>query len=165
MFARLSRLVDSPGGDSRVDLTDLGPLYHEYSLFGAKNEQLGGVYPGNQRVKSPIILAYVQLAIAKCGEGASFTELFCADGYYAMAARRMGAKRSIGVDSDRDGHLAKAPIIARRLGLNDVDFRKADVSDLPSFERTDIVANLGGLYHVSDKKNVLGQTFALARKY
>jgi hypothetical protein len=165
MFARLSRLVGSSSPDSRIDLTDLGPLYHEYSLFGARNEQLGGVYPGNQKAKSPILLAYIQLAIAKCGTGASFTELFCADGYYAMAARKLGAERSIGVDSDRDGHLAKAPVIAWRLGLTNVEFRKADVSDLPSFERTNIVANLGGLYHVSDPKKVLGQSYALAKKY
>lgn len=171
MFSRLSRLFTPPPAptDTKIDLTDLGDLYHDYSLFNAKNRQLPGVYPPNQLAKSPIILAYIQLALAKCksrpADPVSFTELFCADGYYAMAARHLGATHSIGIDNDRDGHLTRAPLIARRLGLTSVDFRKADVDDLPNFERTDIVANLGGLYHVSDPKKVLEQSYALAKRY
>jgi Methyltransferase domain len=155
--------------DNKTDLTDLGPLYHDYSLFSAKNLQLPGVYASNQSAKSPILLAYIQLALAKSkttpSTEVSFTELFCADGYYAMAARHLGAARSIGIDNNRDGHLDKAPLIAQRLGLTNVEFRKADIADLPNFESTDIVANLGGLYHVSDPKKVLQQSCALTKRF
>lgn len=62
------------------DLVALGPLYHSYSLFGVKNEQLPGVYALNQAAKEPIILAYIMLALAKCQthskESTSFAELF-----------------------------------------------------------------------------------------
>ena len=155
--------------DGKVDLTDLGELYHDYSLFGARNRQLPGVYASNQAAKSPIIRAYIQWAIAKCkthiADPVSFTELFCADGYYAMAARHLGADRAIGIDNDHGGHLGKAEMIAARLGLTGVHFVKADVGELATFERTDIVANLGGLYHVSDPAKVLEQSYALAERF
>lgn len=156
-------------GDGKIDLSDLGELYHDYSLFGARNRQLPGVYGPNQAAKSPIIRAYIQFAIAKCrkniADPVSFTELFCADGYYAMSARHLGASRAIGIDNDRNGHFADAAEIARRLGLSGVEFVKADVADIARFERTDIVANLGGLYHISDPANVLKQSYELARKF
>jgi hypothetical protein len=165
----MTQLETSSVPVSRPDLTDLGDLYHDYSLFGASNTQLPGVYASNQAAKSPIIRAYIQLAIAKCrlhlADPVSFTELFCADGYYTMAARHLGADRAIGIDNDRNGHLSKAPLIAQRLGLTGVHFVQADVDELPTFEPTDIVANLGGLYHISDPTKVLNESYALARRF
>jgi len=155
--------------NGKIDLSDLGELYHDYSLFGARNRQLPGVYAPNQAAKSPIIRAYIQLAIAKCkaklADQVTFTELFCADGYYAMAARHLGADRSIGIDNDKSGQFAKAPIIAQRLGLTNVNFVHADVAETLTFERTHIVANLGGLYHVSDPAKVLRESYNLARRF
>jgi hypothetical protein len=150
-----------------VDLRHLGPLYHSYRLLGADNEQLPGIYPPNQACKEPILIAYIQWAIAKCRDTiatpVSFAELFCADGYYAMLARKLGATSSMGIDNDRDGHLAMAPTIAAALGL-DVQFMNADVNeaDLPGF---DIVANVGGLYHVADPLRILRKSHAMARRF
>ena len=152
-----------------VDLRHLGPLYHSYRLLGAVNEQLPGIYPPNQACKEPILLAYIQWAIAKCrttlATPVSFAELFCADGYYAMMARRLGATASMGIDNDRDGHLATAVAISRALGLGDVEFRKMEVDAIGSLPPVDIVANVGGLYHVGNPLEVLRKSHALARKY
>lgn len=74
-------------------LTDLESQYHSYRLFGIPNIHLPGIYQLNQACKEPIILSYILLALAKCkremGTTVTFAELFCADGYYAMAARHL----------------------------------------------------------------------------
>jgi hypothetical protein len=151
------------------DLSDLGPLYHTYSLFGAKNEQLPGVYALNQAAKEPIILAYIMLALAKCqihnSDSVSFAELFCADGYYAMAARKFGAVDSIGIDNNRDGHLNHAEKISSRLGIDRVQFLTMDVNAIEHLKPVDIVTNVGGLYHVSNPMEILNKSYVFAKRY
>jgi len=152
-----------------IDLTDLGPLYHSYEFFGATNEQISGIFRPNQLAKAPILRAYIQYAIAKSRRAATdrvtFLELFCADGYYTMAARRLGADHATGVDNDRDGHLRLAPAIAARLGLDHVSFEQRDVHDLRDGETYTVVANLGGLYHVSDPLDVLRASWKATERY
>lgn len=152
-----------------VDLRHLGPQYHSYRLLGAINEQLPGIYPPNQACKEPILLAYIQLAIAKCrtklATPVSFAELFCADGYYAMMARRFGATESMGIDNDRDGHLGTAAKIAAALGLDGVRFHRMEVDAIDTLATVDIVANVGGLYHVANPLEVLAKSYAMARRY
>lgn len=154
---------------SPVDLRPLGPLYHSYRLLGAINEQLPGIYPPNQACKEPILLAWIQLAIAKCrttlATPVSFAELFCADGYYAMMARRLGATASMGIDNDRDGHLGLAPRVAAMLGLADVRFVKMEADAIDTLPPVDIVANVGGLYHVSNPLEILAKSYAMARRF
>ena len=149
-------------------LDGLPPLYHSYALFGEQNQQLGAHYPANQQSKQPIILAYIQYAIAKCrdriADEVSFAELFCADGFYTMAALHLGATRGIGIDNDRDGHSRRMLDIAARLGLT-VEFNKMDVHDIAALPPVDIVGNLGGLYHVPDPEAVLDASYAFARRF
>jgi hypothetical protein len=151
-----------------VDLRHLGPLYHSYRLLGAVNEQLPGIYALNQACKEPILIGYIEYAIAKCRGQASapvsFAELFCADGYYAMVARHMGAAASIGIDNDRDGHFANAEAIAAALGL-DVQFLRMEVEAIDTLDPVDIVANVGGLYHVDDPLALLAKSHAFARRF
>lgn len=150
-------------------LADLGPLYHSYSFLGVDNEQISGIYAPNQKVKSPIITAYIAQAIAKCAgqdeHGPSFTELFCADGYYAMIASRLGCHISIGIDNNSDKHFEKAEVIAERLGLTGCQFIQSEITTESSFARTDIVANLGGLYHVEDPAKILENSYHQAIQY
>lgn len=150
-------------------LDGLGPLYHSYRLFGVENEQLPGIYPKNQQAKQAIIGGYILQAIAKSRANldapVSFAELFCADGYYAMLARHFGVNEAVGIDNDRDGHLKNAETIAARLGLTGVSFRQADVNDAASLGQYDIVANVGGLYHVANPEEVLEKSYAMARKF
>lgn len=152
-----------------VDLRHLGPLYHSYRLLGATNEQLPGIYGPNQACKEPILLAYIQYAIAKCrttlSTPVSFAELFCADGYYAMMARRLGATASMGIDNDRDGHLGTAQAIASAVGLGDVRFVKMDVDRIDTLPAIDVVANVGGLYHVDNPLEILRKSHRMAARY
>ncbi|HVR45749.1 MAG TPA: methyltransferase domain-containing protein [Candidatus Binatia bacterium] len=148
-------------------LWGLGPLYHSYRLFGVNNEQRPE-YAVNQRVKEPIILGHIALALGKSrrsiDDAVSFAELFCADGYYAMLAAWLGASPSVGIDNDRDGFSKPVTQIARRLGLS-VEFARRDVNDLNESDVYDVVANVGGLYHVRDPIDVLRKSWALARRY
>lgn len=150
-------------------LKEFGPLYHDYRFFGVDNDQLPGMYALNQKAKTPIILAYIAFAIAKSrntgSDRISFTELFCADGFYAMAASRLGCDPCYGIDNDRDGHLKNAPLIAKRLGITNITFQKSDISANSEFLSTDIVANVGGLYHVSEPEQVLEMSYRLARRF
>ncbi len=150
-------------------LKDLGPLYHSYSFFGVENEQLPGIYELNQKAKAPIITAYIAYAIAKSkvktSDTVSFTELFCADGYYAMIAARIGCDLSIGIDNDRDKHFRNAALIATRLGLTNVTFQKQEILPNALFDATDVVANVGGLYHVDNPEQILELSYRMANKY
>lgn len=133
------------------------------------NEQLPGIYELNQKAKAPILIAYIAYALAKCkgntSDAVSFTELFCADGFYAMVAARLGLNRSIGIDNDRDGHFNNSKLIAERLNLRNVEFKKEDITPCSTFEATDIVANVGGLYHVDNPEKILELSYCMAKKY
>ena len=148
---------------------DIGPLYHEYSFFGFANEQKPGIFELNQKTKSPIITAYIAYAIAKSRERATdhvtFAELFCADGYYAMVADRLGCSSSVGIDNNRDSESSHANEIAAVVGCRNFAFIEADISGSSEFEPVDVVANVGGLYHVSDPAETLAMSFRMARKF
>ena len=150
-------------------LHDLGPLYHKYSFFGVDNDQLPGMFELNQKAKEPIIVAYIAYAIAKSkiktSESVSFTELFCADGFYAMVALRLGCNRSIGIDSNKSRYFKKARPIAERFGFNNIEFINEKISSTSLFSLTDIVANVGGLYHVDEPKKILELSYSMAKKY
>jgi hypothetical protein len=150
-------------------LAELGPLYHTYDWFGVSNEQYPGIFEKNQKSKQAIIGGYILQAIAKCKQtidtNVTFAELFCADGYYAMLARHFGADESVGIDNDRDGQFAPAERIAERLGIDRCRFIKADVNDADKLGQFDIVANVGGLYHVSNPEEILQKSYDMARKF
>lgn len=149
-------------------LDDLGPLYHSYRLFGVRNEQLDQ-FTLNQQCKEPIILGYMLIAMAKVrrklGVPVSFAELFCADGYFTMAANFFGMAPAVGIDNNRDGWSANATEVARRLGLDAARFEYRDVAGINEVGAYDIVANIGGLYHVSNPPEILKKSYDLARRY
>lgn len=150
-------------------LEDLGPLYHNYSFFNVNNQQISNKFVLNQKAKAPIITAYIAFALAKSrsrsSETVSFSELFCADGYYAMVASQLGCSPSIGVDNNKDGYFKKSLEISQRLGLKNIEFQVSDISLTPPLCNTDIVANIGGLYHMDDPESVLKMSLNLANKY
>lgn len=148
---------------------DMAPTYHDFSWLGLPTRQIEGIYAPNQAVKAPVIGAYALLALARLrARGVrpiSFAELFCADGFYAMFARRFGADSAVGFDNDRDGHLAAARQIRDRLDLAAVDFECSDIEAIDPARRFSIVANVGGLYHVDDPEAVLIQSYAMAEHF
>lgn len=149
-------------------LDDLGPLYHSYRLFGVQNAQIPN-FVANQQCKEPIILGYMLLAMAKVrrklGTPVSFAELFCADGYFTMLADFLGMRPAVGFDNNRDNWSANAAEVARRLGLTATSFETRDVMEIDEVGTYDIVANIGGLYHVSRPIDVLRKSYDMARRY
>jgi len=146
---------------------DLGNLYHEYSFFGVQNNQGKGFYELNQKCKFPTISAYIHLAISKCRknlkDSVTFTELFCADAYYAMLALKFGVDKSYGVDCNASFGISTE--IAKRLKFDNYQFLCMTMDKMDTLEKTDIVANVGGLYHVSNPKEILENSYNLAKKY
>lgn len=154
---------------NKKEINDLGPQYHDYSFLGVENRQLEGIFKKNQLSKEYIIRAYIQLAIAKSKEfidsEVSFAELFCADGYYTMMASKLGADTCIGIDNNKDGFFTKAVEISKRLQMKNVSFVNEDVNNINNLENVDIVANLGGLYHVENPKEILIKSYNMAKKF
>lgn len=150
-------------------LNSLGKIYHSYHLFGIKNQAIPK-FEKNQRCKETIILAYILLATAKVrgldsSRKVTFAELFCADGYYALAARHLGVDRAIGIDNNKGGHFENAEKIRDILGIDNCDFIKMDVNNIDELAPVDIVANIGGLYHVSNPEEILDKSYKLASRY
>lgn len=146
-------------------LSHLGPLYHSYSFFGVDNQQFPGIFEKNQETKAPIIIAYIAYAISKCKKPISFTELFCADGFYTMVAERLGCYRCIGIDDGRNVYFEKANIIAELLNLKNVDFVKERITSDSVLECTDIVANIGGLHYNNKPEEILKLSYSTANKF
>jgi SAM-dependent methyltransferase len=152
----------------KTDILD--GLYHEYSFFGFNNKQANGMFVLNQKAKEPIIVAYTALAIAKTKEikdNVSFVELFCADAYYAMVASRLGANKVFGIDNNKDQYAnsRKLSAIADRLDIQNFSFVDADINNLSTNKKYDIVANVGGLYHVSEPEKILEKSYEIANHY
>ncbi len=79
--------------------------------------------------------------------GASVLEIGCNAGFYSFEAKKRGARRVVGVDTD-ERYLRQAAFVARQLGL-DVEFRRLSVYDVGTLgERFDFVLFLGVLYHL-----------------
>lgn len=155
--------------NSSNSLVDLGPLYHDYSFFGFKSIQKEGNFELNQKAKEPIIIAYIAYAIAKSKfdpkDSVTFSELFCADGYYAMIASRLGCNLSFGIDNNKHGFFDKSHEIIKRLGLDNVKFIKEEITGESNFPSTDIVANLGGLYHVDNPEEILRMSYNMSNRF
>lgn len=150
---------------------DLETFFHDFSFFGIENKQISEMYYLNQRSKAPIIIAYIALAIAKCknqiNDDVTFAELFCADGYYSMVAAHLGATKSYGIDHDKENYFEKSKRIAKKIKISNIEFIEHDVNNLESIKigKVDIVANIGGLYHVGKPEEVLIKSYNMAKKY
>jgi hypothetical protein len=146
-----------------------GPYYHDFSRLGLPCRQLPGIFAPNQKAKEPILTSYIVSAIRKLRSRGiapvQFAELFCADAYYAMFARKFGADSACGFDSDREGYLSQGEQVKALLGLTDVALHRMEVSDIPTSWRYSIVANVGGLYHVSDPVSILRRSAAMAEHF
>jgi SAM-dependent methyltransferase len=145
-------------------------LYHEYTFFGFDNEQANEMFVQNQKAKGSIITAYTALAIAKTKEikeEVSFAELFCADAYYAMVASRLGADEVYGVDNNKDQYAdsKKLAAIAKKLDVQNFSFVDVDINKLSTKKKYDIVANVGGLYHVKEPEKILEKSYEIANHY
>lgn len=150
-------------------MTSPQTYYHDFSLLGLNLPQTPGIFGPNQAAKSPILLGYLHYAIGKLKTRGvvplTFTELFCADAYYAFCARHFGVDRAYGFDNNRDGFLDQARQIQTILGEQGVELHQTEVLQVPVDFRSSIVANIGGLYHVEDPLRVLQFSYEMAKDY
>lgn len=95
--------------------------------------------------------------------GRSVLDVGCNAGFYAFEARRLGASRVLGVDSQRR-EIAQARLAAEVLGL-DVAFRRCSVYDLSIADpgAFDVVLALGLLYHCRHPLLALDRLFEVTR--
>jgi hypothetical protein len=141
----------------------IGSQYHSYRIFGEDNPQKSEKFKLNQLCKEKIIFAYILYAIAKT-ENPSFVELFCADGYFALAAKKFGVNTSCGIDNGHKGYFGNAKKIAKHF-KEDIQFINRDVNDVDILSKFDIVANVGGLYHTINPEEILKKSYDLAKKF
>src|ERR1035438_1658090 len=95
--------------------------------------------------------------------GRSVLDVGCNAGFYSFEARRLGAARVLGVDSQRR-EIAQARLAAEILGL-DVAFRRCSVYDLSIADpgAFDVVLALGLLYHCRHPLLALERLFEVTR--
>lgn len=144
-------------------------FYHDFRLLGLDLPQAPGIFAQNQKAKEPVILGYLMFAIGKLKARGitplTFTELFCADAYYAFFARNFGADRAYGFDNNRDGYLDQAFRVQEIIGDEGVELHQLDIFDIPKDFRSSIVANIGGLYHTADPLRALEFSYEMCRNY
>ncbi len=150
-------------------LSSLGPFYHDWWEFGLSVKQKEGIFKTNQESKEHLIRGYLELAIAKSRKNLSYhpsiLETFCADGYYSFWAKRYGAGKIFGIDLDEE-EIERANLINQLLGYNDMKFDIMDVNKINKLNKKfDVVLCTGGLYHVSNPKDILTKCHERSKKY
>lgn len=137
-------------------------MYHDFSALGL-DAPYSKYYAKNQRVKEPVLRDYMQRALDACPH-ARFAELFCADGYYTILARRLGAAECYGFDINAD-RIRLAEWAVDELGMDNVYFRNSDVMEAFHVGHLDVVACLGGLYHMEDPLSGLKAFAAMTKRF
>ncbi len=120
----------------------LGPWFHNIDLAGIETapDHFLGDYPA---IKSRFFWHVVAPELP----GRSVLDIGCNAGFYSIAAKRAGAARVLGIDSDPD-YLAQARFAAEVCGL-DIEYRQLSVYDVAELgQRFDVVLFLGVLYHL-----------------
>ena len=105
------------------------------------------------------------LAIAALGQGETVVDIGCGAGMdLLLAARRTGPQgKAIGVDMT-DGMIERASRAARLAGLNNVEFRKGDATDLPLEDTSvDVIISNGVLNLVPEKEKAFREIVRVLR--
>lgn len=96
--------------------------------------------------------------------GKSVLDVGCNAGFYALEAKRRGARRVLGVDGQRQ-HVRQAVFVRNVLGL-DVEFRRLNVYELTrrNVGEFDVTLALGLIYHLKHLILALENLFAVTRE-
>ena len=97
-------------------------------------------------------------------KGKSVLDVGCNAGFYALEAKRRGARRVLGVDGQRQ-HVRQAVFVRNVLGL-DVEYRRMNVYELTrrNIGEFDITLALGLIYHLKHLILALENLFAVTRE-
>ena len=128
----------------RARVAALAPWFHNIDLgegITTAPDHFLGDYPANKFSRFGHVLP-ANLS------GKSVLDIGCNAGFYSVEAKRRGATRVLGIDSD-DRYLAQARLASEALGFDGVEFAKLSVYDVGAIgERFDLVIFMGVLYHL-----------------
>lgn len=135
--------------------------YHDFGYFGVKTYFRDKVSRLNQESKQEVIFSLIDKAIDLCGDNNTICgiELFCADGFYSNYAIKKGVSKMTGIDIEMDeaggrGALSYARLMSKILGhIENTKYENRSVFNING--SYDIVICAGGLYHISNPKELL----------
>lgn len=148
--------------DTLARIRALDPWFHDIDLGPGLKTKLGPCAdepPDHPRPMWELVRRHIQADLS----GRSVLDVGCNAGFYSFEAKRLGAARVLGIDSQRR-EIAQARLAAEVLGL-DVLFRRLSVYDL-SIEDVgsfDLVLALGLLYHCRHPLLALERLFEVTR--
>ncbi|HEV3470927.1 MAG TPA: DUF1698 domain-containing protein [Pyrinomonadaceae bacterium] len=145
------------------ELERLQPWFHRIDLGG-------GLYTKTESVMGEPVdhPAGPWETIRKCLpadlRGKSVLDVGCNAGFYAIEARRLGARRVLGVDGQRQ-HVRQAVFVRKVLGL-DIEYRRMNVYELTraSVGEFDITLALGLIYHLKHLVLALENLYGVTRE-
>ncbi|HZT60532.1 MAG TPA: DUF1698 domain-containing protein [Pyrinomonadaceae bacterium] len=146
---------------SRID--KLGPWFHRIELGG------GVVTKTESAVGEPVehprpTWEKVRACLPEDVSGKDVLDVGCNAGFYSVELKRRGARRVVGVDSQRN-LIRQAAFVRDALGL-DIEYRRLSVYDLDprATGQFDIVLALGLIYHCKHLVLALERLFAVTRE-
>ena len=120
----------------------LGPWFHNLDLKGVRTAPDHFLYDYPN-----VVWQRFKDAVPADLSGLSVLDIGCNGGFYAMAMKRRGAARVLGIDTD-ERYLAQARFAAEVEEL-DIEFRPLSVYDVATLgERFDVVFFMGVFYHL-----------------
>lgn len=137
-------MVTQSRDDLRTRVEALAPWFHNIDLgdgIQTAPDHFLGDYP---RFK----YANFSHVIPQDLSGKSVLDIGCNAGFYSVEAKKRGAERVLGIDSD-ERYLAQARLATEALGFSGVEFRNLSVYDVGALGETfDLVIFMGVLYHL-----------------
>ena len=123
-------------------IAGFGSWFHNLELAGVTTAPTHflGDYP---RVKYRRFASALPASL----EGQTVLDIGCNAGFYSIEMKRRGAKRVVGIDSDKR-YLAQARFAAETLGL-EIEYQQLSVYEVDKLnEKFDLVIFMGVLYHL-----------------
>jgi SAM-dependent methyltransferase len=151
-------------------LRDLAPWHFDVELgegirtVDGNQARYGGKEEWPIAVINPSELAPLLKRIYPDGLGGKrFLDVACNGGGYSILAKRLGARFVLGFDA-REHWIFQATFLVRELGLEGIEFRRADLHSFGGGEAFDICLFKGILYHLPDPVAGLRQVADLTRE-
>lgn len=145
------------------EINQLQPWFHRIDLGGGIHTKTESVM--GEPVNHP---AGPWATIGKCLPadltGKSVLDVGCNAGFYAIEAKRRGARRVLGVDGQRQ-HVRQALFVRKVLGL-DIEYRRMNVYELTrrNVGEFDITLALGLVYHLKHLVLALENLYEVTRE-
>ncbi|HKR01396.1 MAG TPA: DUF1698 domain-containing protein [Pyrinomonadaceae bacterium] len=141
----------------------LRPWFHKIDLGGGLTTRME-TSPGEDADHPRGYWKVVERCLPEDLSGKSVLDVGCNAGFYSIEARRRGAARVLGVDSQRH-HVQQAQFVRRVLGL-DIDYRRMSVYDLDprAIGYFDLTLALGLIYHCKHLVLALERLYLVTRE-